>query len=188
MRVGRGLPGLLVLATSAALLLAGCSATSAPPAGSGRIAVVASTDVWGSVVTGVGAGRVDVTSIIDDPSRDPHDYEADVRDRLHVLRAAIVVENGGGYDDFMTRLRDGAPGRVIDAVRLSGFDTTAPGFNEHVSYDLPTVRKVADAVSAALQRVDPVHAGAYRAALARFEGRVDDLAGREAAIRRVAQG
>ncbi|MGN6741756.1 MAG: metal ABC transporter solute-binding protein, Zn/Mn family, partial [Amnibacterium sp.] len=47
---------------------------------------------------------------------------------------------------------------------------------------------VADAVSAALQRVDPVHAGAYRAALARFEGRVDDLAGREAAIRRVAQG
>lgn len=188
MRGRRRLWGTLALIAASTLLLSGCAATTGTPTGGGRVAVVASTDVWGSVVTAVGAGHVDVTSIIDDPSRDPHDYEADVRDRLHVLRAAVVVENGGGYDDFMTRLRDGAAGRVIDAVRLSGFDAAAPGFNEHVWYDLPTVRRVAAAVDAALQQADPRHAASYRAALTRFEAQVDALATTEAAIRRRAAG
>jgi zinc/manganese transport system substrate-binding protein len=192
--VTRGRWGLGGAAAVAAvgLLLSGC-AEGSPVASDGRtadgrISVVASTDVWGSIVTELGAGHVRVTALIDSPSKDPHDYQATVRDHLVVSRAAVVVENGGGYDDFMRRLTAGTGGAVLDAVRISGMDSAAPGFNEHVWYDLPTVDRVAAAVSTALQHDDPAHVADYRAALARFRAEIADLAGTEARIRRLASG
>ena len=50
-----------------------------------------------------------VDSLIDAPSQDPHDFQADARDRLAVSRARLVVVNGGGYDDFLTQLLQNAP-------------------------------------------------------------------------------
>lgn len=187
---GRGI-GAVAGAVVVGLLLAGCGGTpptADPGISGGRIAVTASTDVWGSVVTEIGAGRVDVTSIIDNPSKDPHEYQATVRDRLTVSRAAVVVENGGGYDDFVRRLATGTRAVVVDAVRLSGHDAAAPGFNEHVWYDLATADRVADAVSALLQRKDPAHRADFVAALARFHARTAALARDESAIRHVAGG
>lgn len=179
-------------AVAALMLLAGCASGGAPGTGAGspggRIAVVASTDVWGSVVGDVGAGHVAVTSILDSPAKDPHEYQATVRDRLSVSRAALVVENGGGYDDFLGRLSEGTGGVVLDAVRLSGRDAGLPGFNEHVWYDLPAVDRVADAVSAVLQRKDPAHRSDFRAALARFHTETAALGREEAGIRRLAGG
>jgi zinc/manganese transport system substrate-binding protein len=174
-------------AAAVGLLLSGCAETPATAndgrTADGRIPVVASTDVWGSIVTELGAGHVRVTSLIDSPSKDPHDYQATVRDHLVVSRAAVVVENGGGYDDFMRRLTAGTGGAVLDAARISGKDTAAPGFNEHLWYDLPTVDRVASAVSGALQRADAAHAADYRAALVRFRVGTAELAGTEARIR-----
>ncbi len=187
-RAWRGIGGLVAVV----LLLTGCASGAAagadPRTPDGRIRVVASSDVWGSIVDDVGAGRVAVTSILDSPAKDPHEYQATVRDRLSVSRAALVVENGGGYDDFLRRLSEGTGGVVLDAVRLSGRDAAGPGFNEHVWYDLPTVDRVADAVSAVLQRKDPPHRADFRAALARFHAATAALAREEAGIRRVAGG
>src|SRR5438874_13112443 len=90
------------------LALAACSGTSSAANG-GRIRVVASTDVWGDVVRQVGGSAVQVDSLIDDPDRDPHEYQADPRDQLAVSRAQLVVVNGGGYDDFLTQLLKNAP-------------------------------------------------------------------------------
>ncbi|HEY8317559.1 MAG TPA: zinc ABC transporter substrate-binding protein [Amnibacterium sp.] len=172
----------------AATLLAGCTASSGATTDD-RVAVVASTDVWGSVVEAVGAGHVAVTSLIGDPSRDPHEFQASVRDQLAVSRAAIVVENGGGYDDFMRRLASAAHAPVVlDAVRLSGRDAGAQDFNEHVWFDLPTVRRVADAVNTALIRADPGHRADYATALATFHGELGRLQGEESTIRSTAEG
>lgn len=191
-RARRGPGGALAVAAVVVVLLAACASGTPsgehPGSAGGRVAVVASSDVWGSIVTDVGAGRVAVTSILDSPAKDPHEYQATVRDRLDVSRAALVVENGGGYDDFMARLSKGTGGVVLDAVRLSGRDAGAPGFNEHVWYDLPTVDRVADAVSAVLQRKDPEHRTDFRAALARFHAATAALAREESAIRRLADG
>ncbi|MDQ1513509.1 MAG: zinc/manganese transport system substrate-binding protein, partial [Microbacteriaceae bacterium] len=93
---------LLPLAAAAVLALSGCAATpGADAASGGPVRVVTSTDVWADIVRQVGGPGVTVTPIITDPGRDPHDYESDVRDQLEVSRARIVVENGGGYDDFL---------------------------------------------------------------------------------------
>lgn len=187
----------LATATAAALLvtLTACGSSrpaATPTTSSGRIAVVASTDVWGDVVQAVGGDAVTVHSVIDRSSQDPHEYESTVRDQLAVRRAALVVENGGGYDDFMGRLLAGAAPHVarLDAADLSGYDQhpSQGDFNEHLWYDVPTVRKVAVAVADRLASLRPVDRAAIRARLARFERQLDGLRSTEGSIRRAAEG
>ncbi|ALX65904.1 metal ABC transporter solute-binding protein, Zn/Mn family [Microbacterium sp. XT11] len=116
----------LALASATALALAGCAATTESGAGSGAggasgdvIQVVASTNVYGSLVAQIGGDRVDVTSLIDNASQDPHSYEASARDRLTVQKADLVIENGGGYDSFIDSLIGDAKTPVITAVEYS---------------------------------------------------------------------
>ena len=42
-----------------------------------------------------------MTSLISDPAADPHSFEPNAQAQLALSKAALVVENGGGYDDFM---------------------------------------------------------------------------------------
>jgi len=113
----------LVLATASALALAGCA--SAPSSGTDArtsgdlVQVVASTNVYGALAEQVGGDRVEVTSLIASATKDPHSYDASARDRLTVQKADLVIENGGGYDAFMTELRDGSDAAVITAVEHS---------------------------------------------------------------------
>lgn len=72
----------------------------------GAISVVASTNVWGSVAKAVGGDRVEVTSLVDDPSSDPHSYEATAEDAADVQDGDLLVYNGGGYDDYFTGLAE----------------------------------------------------------------------------------
>ena len=54
-----------------------------------------------------------MTSIITDPTADPHQYESDARDAARVADARIVIVNGLGYDDFVG---EAAVGHVAQAV------------------------------------------------------------------------
>ena len=189
------------------LVLAGCGSAAAPtPTTAGpAVRVVASTNVYGSVVKAVGGDRVAVTSIIHSPDADPHDYEATPADAAAVNEAKIVVLNGGGYDDFATKLVDAATTKptVIDVVDLSGLEATPPAtpepanpaggqehgeFNEHVWYSLPTVEKLADRLAADLATADPAGAATYTGNAATFKGQVDDLIGKLDAIKTAHSG
>ena len=68
--------------------------------------MVASTSVYGDIVSTIGGDKVRVNSIITRTSQDPHSYEATTQDKLAVSKAELVVENGGGYDDFIHKLAD----------------------------------------------------------------------------------
>jgi zinc/manganese transport system substrate-binding protein len=155
---------LLVLgtATAVALTLTGCTTTvSDAPA---RVQVVASTDVYGDLAKTIGGSYASVTSIIDDPAKDPHEYQADARTQLAISKAQIIVENGGGYDDFVDTMISASGNKhvaLINAVKLSGYDASAEGFNEHVFYDYPTVAKVIDAMVADFTKADPSHSATF---------------------------
>jgi zinc/manganese transport system substrate-binding protein len=166
------------------LLAAGCGSAPAtapgpaPSTGAGLVRVVASTNVYGSIAKAVGRDRVTVKSIIDSPDADPHEYEAGPADAVAVGDAAIMIVNGGGYDDFAGKLAEASSTRaqVVDVVALSGLET--PGrqeFNEHVWYSLPTVEKLVDRLAADLAATDPAGAAAYTANATAFKGRVDGL-------------
>lgn len=186
------MPRLLALLAVPLLALTGCSTTAASGSTDGRIRVVASTDVWGDVVKQVGGGAVRVDSLIDDPSRDPHDFQADGRDQLAVSRAGLVVVNGGGYDDFLTQLLKNAPAttRTVDAVRASGLHPapSSGDFNEHLWYDVPAVSKVAGRIVAELTRIDPARKATFTSRLKRFRSELAGLVRTEAEIRRSAAG
>ena len=169
----------LVGGVAGTLLLAACgsSATAGSTEDAG-LSVVASTNVYGSIASAVAGDAATVTSIISDPSADPHSYEANTRTQLELSRADVVVENGGGYDDFVDTMLEAAdnPGvTVVNAVDVSGKDAEAEGFNEHVWYDVATVRKVADAVEAALAKAAPDDAATFAANAAAFDAELTTL-------------
>ncbi|MET9323341.1 zinc ABC transporter substrate-binding protein [Streptomyces sp. NPDC003038] len=155
------------------------------------VPVVASTNVYGDIVEQIGADRVDVVSIISDPTQDPHSYEAGTRNQLELSKAKVVVENGAGYDEFVGRMLRSAgnsSAEVIDAVEVSGKTPDAAGeFNEHVWYDFPTVGKLADRIADALARAAPTestvfkeNAKAFKDELATLQGRTDQINARHA--------
>ncbi len=86
------------LSFAAALTLTACGSDTT---GDGTLTVVASTNVWGSVAQAVAGDKVDVTSIITEPSSDPHSFEASPTDAAKLTDASLIVYNGGGYDHFV---------------------------------------------------------------------------------------
>ncbi|SMQ21093.1 zinc/manganese transport system substrate-binding protein [Streptomyces sp. Ag82_O1-12] len=186
----------LALLTSASLaLLAGCGSSSDSADGKSapaRVAVVASTNVYGDIARRIGGDRVDVTSVISDPDQDPHSYEADPQNQLALSRAKVVIENGGGYDDFVDHMLKGGhndSAEVINAVDVSGRTAPKGGeLNEHVWYDFPTVAEVADRISTALAEADPGDAAAFEKNTAAFQAKLKPLEAREAQIKKAHGG
>lgn len=192
----------------AVLTLAGCGSGAEPPADAPAqpaedtaLPVVASTNVYGSIVEAVGGDRVSVESLIDDPSADPHSYESTPADAAAVARARLVVVNGGGYDDFLTQLVESSGGSatVVDVAAVSGLAPAEEahaegeehadehghehgGFNEHLWYSLPTVQALATRLAADLGAADPAGAAEFTANAEAFNGRVAELITRAQAI------
>ncbi len=187
----------LALITGASLaLLAGCGSSSdsggdgsgaQEPVASSKVAVVASTNVYGDIVEQIGGAKVDVTSIISDPEQDPHSYEANTQNQLALSKAKVVVENGGGYDDFVDRMLEsgGSSAEVVNAVKVSGKTAPKGGeLNEHVWYDFPTVAKIADRIAAALGKADAGDAALFTKNAEAFKAKLTVLEAKEARIKK----
>jgi zinc/manganese transport system substrate-binding protein len=175
---------ILVLSVTATLL-AGCGSGSGSASGNdGSLRVVAGENVYGDIVSQIGGAHVTVTSILSDPNADPHLFEPGTRNALAVAEAKLVVENGAGYDAFMTRLERAAPSSsrivvtIADVLGVRGKDA-----NPHLWYDVPRLAQIAGAIAGGLERADPAHASAYRAGLARFRASLAPLRAEVARIR-----
>ena len=151
-----------------ALAAGGVAGCGALPAGSTRPLVLAGENTWGSIAAQIAGGRVLVRSLITDPGTDPHSYEPTAADGRTAAQASLVIANGIGYDSWLTRLvaAGGGGARVLDIGRLLG---RRAGENPHVWYSPPAVRRVAVAIAAALERLDPRGRAGYAARLAFFE-------------------
>ncbi len=157
----------------------------------GTVRVVASTNVYGSIAKTVGGDDVEVTSILDDPSQDPHSFESSARTQLAVSRADLLIENGGGYDDFMTTLAkaSGTKADTIDVVELSGLDAGGDAeFNEHVFYDYPTMVKLVADVEQRLTKLDSAQADTFERNAKALTSKLDDLESQTAAAKEEVDG
>lgn len=167
------------------------ASTGAPSAAAGAsspLPVVASTDVYGAIVSAVGGSAVQVTSIINSPDADPHEYESTPKDAVAVGKAKLLIYNGAGYDDFATKIlaASGAKPSTIDVAQLSGLQSQVPAgaeFNEHVWYSFPTVKKVADTVAVDLGQADPAQAATFTANAQAFDTKVDGLTAKLDAVK-----
>jgi zinc/manganese transport system substrate-binding protein len=178
----------LLVSAVALAAIAGCGSGEA--SADDGVQVVASTNVYGDLARAVGGDRVQVTSVIDDPSADPHSYEASVRTQLAVSEADLVIDNGGGYDDFMATLLSAtdADPTLLTAVEVAGLDPDAEGFNEHVWYDLPAMSELAGRIADALGAVDPDGAEGYAANATALQDGIAGLVAREEQARAATDG
>ncbi|WP_144762825.1 metal ABC transporter solute-binding protein, Zn/Mn family [Curtobacterium sp. 9128] len=174
----------------AAVGLTGCASGSGSSSGSssdsGTIKVVASTNVYGGIVAAIGGSDVDVTSILSNPSQDPHSFEASPRTQLAVSKADLLIENGGGYDDYMDTLRKStdSDAKLINVVKLSGLQK--PGedeFNEHVFYSYPTMVTFVDEVAADLGDEAPSKKSTFDGRAADLKQQLEGLESQTAAVK-----
>jgi len=188
----------LSLATATVLLLAGCAATDSttdatdePFAG---LTIVSSTNVWGDVASSIGGDLVQVVSIIDSFSQDPHSYEASARDQLAVNDADVIVANGGGYDSFIATLATAAGNSNIVYAYLPeegeeeakeedhGDDHDHDHGNEHVWYDFHVVEDFASRLAQQLTTLDPENSVEYSSNLDAFVAEIAKLEEQAAAV------
>ncbi|HEY5171088.1 MAG TPA: zinc ABC transporter substrate-binding protein [Acidimicrobiia bacterium] len=164
----------VAVAGTVAVVAAGCTSNGKDSAGAVR--VVAAENFWGDVASQVGGAHVRVTSIISDPTADPHQYESDARDAAAVSDARLVIQNGVGYDDFVTKLVAGTSNdqRVVLSV-ADVLHVTGDGVNPHLWYDVPRVPEVARAIESALAAADPRDRAAFAANLKAFDASLEPL-------------
>ena len=189
----------LALTAAASLALAGCASAGPDAAASAeRVTVVASTNVYAQIAQEIGGDFVDATAIVSSTGQDPHSFEPSARDQLTVQRAALIIENGGGYDAFIDALIEssGSEAPVITAVEFShdwpdnaGHDAESEGahtdehgdhghvegFNEHVWYDPHTVEHLAEELAHELSELLPEHAATFEANAEAFAAGTADL-------------
>ncbi len=154
---------------AAGLAVGGCVSSQAP-ATPGVVNVVAGENFWGNIVAQIGGRHVRVTSILSNPATDPHLYESDVANAIAVAEAGLVIENGAGYDTFLSQLLGATThsGRVVISVQHV-LGAAGPDVNPHFWYDIPRVPRVAAAFEAALARLEPRDAALFAANLAAFD-------------------
>jgi zinc/manganese transport system substrate-binding protein len=168
-----------------AMLTLGLSACGGTSHTAGTVDVVAAENVYGSIAAQIGGPHVSVTSILKSPSADPHLFEPGPSTGLAVSEAKVAIQNGLGYDAFMTKLEDAAPSKsrlvvtMSDVLGIHGKDA-----NPHLWYDVPRLDRIGGAIAAALERADSRHASAYQAGLSRFKQSLAPLRHELATIRR----
>jgi zinc/manganese transport system substrate-binding protein len=156
-------------AAAATLALAACG-ISRPTAGAGQIVAVGAENEYANVISQVGGRYVKVAAIMSNPNTDPHSFEASASVAATVSEAKLVVQNGVGYDDFMSKIESAAPNssrRVIDVQTLLGLPDSTP--NPHLWYAPTTMPKVAAQIAADLGGLLPGHAAYFKANLAKFD-------------------
>src|SRR2546428_6189642 len=169
-------PGLAMRATRRALVALGilgltaCGSIPSPsssPSGA-PIPVLGTENFYADLLAQIGGPRVTASSILNDPSADPHEYEANPATAKLVADSKLVIVNGIGYDDFMQKLLGAStkPDRVV--INVQDLLGVKDDVNVHVWYDPNTMPKIADAAAAALAKLEPQNAAYFSEQKAKY--------------------
>jgi len=160
-------------AAALAVTVAGCgnSATSANTSNNTAvISVIGAENEYANVLGQIGGRYVQASAILDNPNTDPHTFEASPTVAQKVSAAQLIVQNGVGYDTWISRMESASPNpqrKVIVVQHLLGLPDSTP--NPHLWYDPATMPKVAKAMAADLSAIQPAHAAYFQANLQAFD-------------------
>lgn len=146
---------LLSLGLILMVVLAGCGKQQTSDH-TGKIRIVATTNFYGQVAKAVVGNKGTVTSIINKPSIDPHDFEPTTNTAKAVSKADIVIANGLGYDSWMDKLVNNSSDHVYIKVG-SDIMGLKKGDNPHVWYNPTTMIKYSNYLAAKLAKQQPQH-------------------------------
>jgi zinc/manganese transport system substrate-binding protein len=156
----------LLFAPALILLLfvvSACQATAGPSISTvsgGVVHIVAAENFWGSIAAQVGGSHVSVSSIINSPAADPHNYEPVSQDARTVADAQYVIFNGAGYDPWMQKLISANPMPGRKELNVGGLLSKKAGDNPHLWYNPDYVKSVIARVRDDLKAIDPADGSA----------------------------
>ena len=159
-------------------LLAGLLLPAAATAQEARLPVVATFSILADMAREVGGDAVSVVSLVP-PGGDAHSFQPHPGDLRALRDARVVVENGLGFEGWMTRL--------IAASGFAGVRVTAAGAvpprtvreggravrDPHAWQDPRRAALMVEAIADGLARADPARAAAHRARAAAYSARLE---------------
>jgi zinc/manganese transport system substrate-binding protein len=163
--------GTAVAASTVSACSIGASAAGSAP---GKITAVGAENEYADVISQVGGQYVQVSAIMSNPNTDPHTFEASPAVAREINAAQLIVQNGVGYDSFMSTIESAAGNsgtKVVDVQTLLGLPDSTP--NPHLWYKPTTMPKVADAIAADLAALQPGHAAYFKARAKSFVASLD---------------
>jgi len=125
------------------------------------ITVVAAENFWGSLAAQLGGAHVRITSIINSPDADPHDYEPTAGDGRTIAAAKLVIVNGVGYDTWAGKLADANPSATRTVLTVGDLVGAKDGDNPHRWYNPDNVKAVIDRITADYKKIDPADAAFF---------------------------
>lgn len=118
--------------------------------------VITTTDFYGEVAQEVLGSKGKVTSIINNPSTDPHDFEPTTKTAKQVAQADLVIYNGIGYDSWVKKLNGK---KYLSVASLVG---KKDGDNEHIWYDVPAMISLTEKLATYFSKKDAKNADYYQ--------------------------
>ena len=166
----------LCLLTICTLLILGGCANQSKKSSSDKLNVVSTLDFYGETAKAVLGKNGTVTSLIDNPNIDPHDFEATTKTAKQTANADVIIRNGAGYDDWIKKLSDK---KSISAARLMN---VKDGQNEHLWYNPETMSRLADELVNVFSKKMPSkkaefkqNAAAYKKKVARLNSELEKI-------------
>lgn len=157
-------------------LLSACGGTSSgnnsangTSSSSQVITVVAAENFYGDVVKQLGGSHVAVTSILSDPNVDPHQYQSNVPTAEAISKAQLVVANGDSYDTWINKLLSASPNDSRIVLVGANIASRKLPDNPHVWYGIDNMPTIAQAITAALKKLDANDASTFDKNLATFK-------------------
>lgn len=168
----------------AVLALSACDRSTViiGPNGKSLVLVTTTTTVFADMVQQVGGSFVLATSLVP-KGGDVHTFEPKPADVTTVAKSGLLVMNGLGLDDWLSKAitnasADGTPllklaENLPDVTLLPGED---PGTqNPHLWMDVKYGELYVDRIEAALAKVDPTHAADFQTQAAAYKTRLEAL-------------
>jgi zinc/manganese transport system substrate-binding protein len=146
-------------------------------------AVVAAENFYGDLARQIGGANIVVTSIINNPTQDPHLFEVTPGTARLIADAKIIIFNGVSYDPWVEKFLKVTPRAdriVINATAATG---KRPGDNPHIWYDPAATPLIAMALAEAFKKADAPHAHDYAANLKTTLASLDRVAKRVAQLK-----
>jgi zinc/manganese transport system substrate-binding protein len=157
---------LLLVWLVAVATLSGCGGMV--PTGGNRVQVLAAENEYGNIALQIGGPYVEVTSLLNSPNVDPHQYEASPSVARTLAMAGVVIENGLGYDSWMDKMLSATSVDAQETINVGTLLGRQTGSNPHIWYDPQGWTTIASAMSRGLSGVDRKHAKEYQHRADRF--------------------
>lgn len=126
------------------------------------IRVIAGMNFYGEAAKAVAGKYGKVTTLIDNSSVDPHDYQPSTSQAKSVASANVVIENGLGYDQWLSSMVKSSNYQGQSVINVAKLMNKKSGQNEHLWYQPETIKKLTQELATEYGKLDPSHKSYYQ--------------------------